>query len=77
MADEKKSDDYDMELGEKNGKSFSPPRPVEPIRYTPAPPSSLSSNPVRCCGPSCASSVLMAVVQVLPVISYCASSILM
>lgn len=50
MADEKKSDDYDIELGEKNGKSFSPPLPAEPIRYTPAPSSSLANNPVRCGG---------------------------
>jgi hypothetical protein len=48
MADEKRRDDYDIELGEKNGKSFSPPRPAEPIRYTPAPSSSLQNNPVRC-----------------------------
>jgi hypothetical protein len=54
MADEKKSDDYDIELGEKNGKSFSPPLPAEPIRYTPAPApsSSLANNPVRGGGPS-------------------------
>lgn len=51
MADEKKSDDYDIELGEKNGKSFSPPRPAEPIRYTPAPSPTLANNPVRCGGP--------------------------
>ena len=46
MADDKKKDDYDIELGEKDGRSFSPPRPVEPIRYTPAPASSLANNPV-------------------------------
>jgi hypothetical protein len=77
MADEKRSDDYDIELGEKNGKSLSPPRPVESIRYTPAPSSTLSNNPVRCGSPSCTLSVLTAVVKILPVISYCASSILM
>jgi hypothetical protein len=48
MADEKRKDEYDIELGEKNGKSFSPARPAEPIRYTPAPSSSLQNNPVRC-----------------------------
>jgi hypothetical protein len=48
MADEKRKDDYDIELGEKDGKSFSPARPAEPIRYTPTPPSSLQNNPVRC-----------------------------
>jgi len=48
MADEKRRDNYDIELGEKDGKSFSPPRPAEPIRYTPAPSSSLQNNPVRC-----------------------------
>ena len=81
MADEKRRDEYDIELGEKNGKSFSPPRPAEPIRYTPAPSSSLQNNPVRCTpripclrfqpsddGP---------MQKILPVISYCASSILM
>lgn len=48
MADEKRKDDYDIELGEKDGQSFSPARPAEPIRYTPAPSSSLQNNPVRC-----------------------------
>ena len=47
MAEEKKRDDYDIELGEKSGKSFSPPRPAEPIRYAPAPSSPLVNNPVR------------------------------
>ena len=47
MADDKRRDDYDVELGEKDEKSFSPPRPVESIRYTPAPTSPLAGNPVR------------------------------
>jgi hypothetical protein len=80
MADEKRKDDYDIELGEKNGKSFSPPRPAEPIRYTPAPSSSLQNNPVRCTPntPVIAFCLLTTVhAKILPVISYCVSSILM
>ena len=60
MGDEKRRYDDDIELGEKDGKSFSPPRPITPSpRYTPAVPSSVTNN------------------AVLPVLSYCVSSILM
>ena len=31
MEDEKRKDDYDIELGEKDGQSFSPARPAERI----------------------------------------------
>ena len=58
MADEKRRDDYDIELGEKNGKNFSPALPAEPIHYTPTPPAPLSNNPVRGASPSRASLVL-------------------
>lgn len=49
-------DGDEMELGEKQGRTFSPPRSVAP-KFTPA--SNWQNNPI------------------LPVLSYCASSILM
>ncbi|RVX71008.1 GDP-mannose transporter [Exophiala mesophila] len=60
MAEEEKKrflEGNDMELGEKQGRSFSPPQHSSP-RYSP-PSSNWQNNPI------------------LPVISYCASSILM
>jgi GDP-mannose transporter len=58
MSDDKRRDDYDTELGEKNSKTFDAPPPPQ-NKSTPAPLASLSNNPI------------------LPIISYCASSILM
>ena len=59
MSDDKRRDEYEMELGEKNPKTFE--RQPSPLRYTPpaAPSSGLANHPA------------------LPVVSYCASSILM
>lgn len=58
-SDEKKRflDNDEIELGEKQGSSYSPPQPATP-RYTPAPPPA-ANNPL------------------LPILSYCGSSILM
>ncbi len=47
MGDEKRRYDDDIELGEKDGKSFSPPRPTPPLpKFTPAIPSSVSQSAV-------------------------------
>lgn len=59
MSDDKRRDDYEMESGEKNPKTFE--RQPSPLRYTPPATSSpgLANHPA------------------LPVVCYCASSILM
>ena len=59
MSDDKRREDYEMESGEKNAKTFE--RQPSPLRYTPPPTS----------GPGLANH------PALPVVSYCASSILM
>lgn len=58
MADDKKRDDYTIEMGERDGDSFKPPTPVPQHNYAP-PTSSAANNPI------------------LPILSYCGSSILM
>lgn len=56
MADVKKRDDYTIEMGERSGNGFEPPKLSRP----PAPPlASVANNPI------------------LPILSYCGSSILM
>ena len=56
MADDKKKEDYTIEMGERNGDRFEPPRPT----YTPpARQSSILNHPM------------------MPIVSYCGSSILM
>lgn len=57
MADDKKRDDYTVEMGERNGNNFQ--RPISPPRHNTAPSVSMANNPI------------------LPVLSYCVSSILM
>jgi hypothetical protein len=61
MSDDKKSDGYDMELGEKSGKDFDAPPPPLQTRYTPAPSTPLSNNPILPILSYCASSILMTV----------------
>ncbi|ERF69040.1 GDP-mannose transporter [Endocarpon pusillum Z07020] len=61
MSDDKKRDEYDIELGEKNGKVFDAPTPPPQPRFTPAPSSSLSNNPILPILSYCASSILMTV----------------
>ena len=56
MADEKKRDDYTLEMGERNGNTFEPPKPI--VRPA-APTTAVANNPI------------------LPILSYCGSSILM
>ena len=58
MADDKKRDDYAIDMGERNGKGFDSPN-IAPRNPPPSAPSSLSNNPI------------------VPVLSYCVSSILM
>lgn len=57
MADDKKRDDFTLEMGDRNGKNFE--RPVSPLRHNTAPLGAAVNNPI------------------FPVLSYCASSILM
>ena len=57
MADDKKRDDYTIEMGEREGDNFKPPSPAP--RHTAAPTMPAGNNPI------------------LPILSYCASSILM
>lgn len=59
MGDDKKRDDYTVELGESNGKGFEPPQPAP--RYTPAPASSIVNNPIFPILSYCGSSILMTV----------------
>lgn len=59
MSEDKRRDDYDMELGETGGKHFDAPPPPSQTRFIPAPSAPLTNKPI------------------LPIISYCASSILM
>ena len=61
MPDDKRRDDYDMELGEKNGNTFDAPSPPPPARFTPAPPAALANNPIIPILSYCASSILMTV----------------
>jgi hypothetical protein len=61
MSDDKKRDEYDIELGEKNGKVFDAPTPPPQPRFTPAPSTSLSNNPILPILSYCASSILMTV----------------
>ena len=56
MAEGKRRDDYTVEMGERNGNHFEPPKIARPS-VSPLP--SVSNNPI------------------LPVLSYCGSSILM
>lgn len=56
MADDKKRDDFTIEMGERNGNNFQ--RPISPPRHNAAQ-SGVGNNPI------------------FPVLSYCASSILM
>lgn len=57
MADDKKRDDFTVDMGDRNGKNFE--RPLSPLRHNTAPTGAVANNPV------------------FPVLSYCASSILM
>lgn len=57
MADDKKRDDFTVDMGDRNGKNFE--RPLSPPRHTAAPIGAVVNNPI------------------LPVLSYCGSSILM
>ena len=62
MADDKRRDDYTIEMGERNGEnSFEPPRPV----YTPPAPSrrSLVNHPMTPILSYCGSSILMTVLN--------------
>jgi hypothetical protein len=61
MSDDKRRDDYDVELGEKSDKGFDAPPSPPQIRYTPAPSSSISNNPIIPILSYCASSILMTV----------------
>ncbi len=61
MSDEKKRDQYDIELGEKNGKVFDASTPQPQPRFTPAPSSALSNNPIIPILSYCASSMLTTV----------------
>jgi GDP-mannose transporter len=60
-SDEKKPfpDDNEIEMGEKQGSSYSPPRPTTP-RYTPAAPPA-ATNPLYPILSYCGSSILMTV----------------
>ena len=60
MADEKKREDYEVELGEKANGRYSPPRPATP-RFSPAPLASGSSQNIAAVLSYCASSILMTV----------------
>ncbi len=56
MADEKKRDDFEIEMGEHRAKQYEPP----PVQRTTQPPlAAIANNPI------------------VPIVSYCASSILM
>ena len=57
MADEKKRDDFAIDMGERNGNHFQ--RPISPPRHSTSSGGSITNNPI------------------FPVLSYCASSILM
>ena len=61
MADEKRKDDYTIEMGERNGERFEPPRPT----YTPPAPSrrSVMSHPMTPIISYCFSSILMTVLN--------------
>lgn len=61
MSDDKKRDEYDMELGEKSGKDFDAPSPPSQTRYHPPPSTPLSNNPILPILSYCASSILMTV----------------
>ncbi|KAL9107543.1 MAG: hypothetical protein Q9227_007543 [Pyrenula ochraceoflavens] len=61
MADEKRRDDYEVELGESNGDGkFESPRQQIP-RYNPAPSSSMANHPIFPVLSYCLSSILMTV----------------
>jgi GDP-mannose transporter len=57
MADDKKRDDFAIDMGERNTNNFQ--RPISPLRHNSAPSVAVVNNPI------------------FPVLSYCASSILM
>lgn len=58
MADDKKRDDYTIEMGERDGDNFKAPTPVPQHTFAPTT-GSAANNPI------------------LPILSYCGSSILM
>lgn len=61
MSGDKRRDDQDIELGEKNEKSFDAPPPPPQPRFIAAPSASLSNNPILPILSYCASSILMTV----------------
>lgn len=58
MADDKKRDDFAVEIGERNGNNFQ--RPISPPRHNTAS-SSISNNPIFPVLSYCGSSILMTV----------------
>lgn len=62
MADEKRRDSNDVELGERNGRTFNEAL-REPVRYSPAPPSSLANHPLLPIGSYCLSSIMMTIMN--------------
>lgn len=61
MSDDKKRDEYDIELGEKHAKAFDAPPTPPQTRFTPAPSPQLANNPILPILSYCASSILMTV----------------
>ena len=60
MADGKKRDDYTIEMGERNGNSFEPPKPSRPSA---APLATIANNPIFPIMSYCGASIMMTVMN--------------